>query len=181
WHLGAGHEAGRLARSAHPSLTPCALYKTADGWLYLMCNKEKFWGALCTAIGRTELIDDRRFRTFRDRFANRPLIQEILDDALSKRTTAEWLERFAGKVPAAPVYGVADALANPYVREMGRIQSLQSADGVPLELLASPVKVPGEELPAGPAPKLGADTDDLLGELGYDPARVARLREQKIV
>ena len=84
-------------------------------------------------------------------------------------------------VPAAPDLGSADALANPYVREMGRIQSLQSADGVPLRLLASPVRVPGEELPAGPAPRLGADTDELLRELGYDPDRIASLRAHGIV
>ncbi|HEX6142174.1 MAG TPA: CoA transferase [Geminicoccaceae bacterium] len=181
WHLAAGHEAVRLERSAHPSLTPCALYKTADGWVYLMCNKEKFWGTLCTAIGREDLIDDPRFRTFRERFRNRPLVAEVLDAELSKRPTAEWLERFGGKVPAAPVYGVADALANPFVREGGRIQALESADGVPFELLACPVRVPGEELPARPGPKLGADTDALLEELGYDQARIAGLREREIV
>jgi succinate--hydroxymethylglutarate CoA-transferase len=181
WHLAAGREPARLERSAHPSLTPCALYKTADGWVYLMCNKEKFWGTLCTAIGREELIDDPRFRTFRDRFENRPLVTEVLDEALSARTTTEWLKRFGGKVPAAPVHGVADALANPFVAERDCIQSLESADGVPFHLLASPVRLPGEDQPARPGPKLGADSDALLRDLGYDEARIATLREAGIV
>ena len=54
WYLNEGIVTGRLPRSAHPSLTPCQLYRTADGWIYLMCNKEKFWPALCEKLGRPE-------------------------------------------------------------------------------------------------------------------------------
>ena len=50
WYLNEGHQTERLERSAHPALTPCELYRTADGWIYLMCNKEKFWPALCKAL-----------------------------------------------------------------------------------------------------------------------------------
>ena len=42
WYLNAGAVQGRTARSAHPSLVPSQLYRTADGWLFVMCNKEKF-------------------------------------------------------------------------------------------------------------------------------------------
>ncbi|MEN8196630.1 MAG: CoA transferase, partial [Pseudomonadota bacterium] len=52
WYLNEGVNQGRLPRSAHPSLTPCQLYPTADGWIFIMCNKEKFWPALCRALGR---------------------------------------------------------------------------------------------------------------------------------
>jgi succinate--hydroxymethylglutarate CoA-transferase len=43
WYLNADHVQGREPRSGHPSLVPCAQYKTKDGWIFLMCNKEKFW------------------------------------------------------------------------------------------------------------------------------------------
>jgi succinate--hydroxymethylglutarate CoA-transferase len=75
WYLNTGHAQGRLARSAHPSLTPCQLYRTADGWIFLMCNKEKFWPILCDAIGRPEWAADPRFATFRARLAERDAIQ----------------------------------------------------------------------------------------------------------
>jgi hypothetical protein len=41
WYLNKGHVQERVPRSGHPSLVPCQLYRTADGWIYLMCNKEK--------------------------------------------------------------------------------------------------------------------------------------------
>src|SRR6185369_7174311 len=46
WYLNAGAVQGREKRSAHPSLVPSQLYRTQDGWLFVMCNKEKFWGVL---------------------------------------------------------------------------------------------------------------------------------------
>ena len=63
WYLNKGVAQTRLPRSAHPSLTPCQLYRTQDGWIYIMCNKEKFWPILCEAIEKPEWIDDTRFPT----------------------------------------------------------------------------------------------------------------------
>ncbi len=39
------------------------------------------------------------------------------------------------------------------------------------------------ETPAriGVAPKLGADNDDVLGDLGYTPAQIEDFRERKII
>ncbi len=94
---------GRLPRSAHPALTPCQLYRTRDGWIYLMCNKEKFWPALCEKLGRPEWSGDARFRMFPDRLRHRDLLTGMLDQELEQRTTGEWLALFAGAVPAAPI------------------------------------------------------------------------------
>ena len=46
WYLNGGTVTGRTARSGHPSLVPSQLYRTQDGWLFIMCNKEKFWPLL---------------------------------------------------------------------------------------------------------------------------------------
>jgi succinate---hydroxymethylglutarate CoA-transferase len=182
WYLNTGHVQGREPRSAHPSLTPCALYRTGDGWIYLMCNKEKFWRVLCERIGRPELIDDPRLRTFKDRLANRPLVTELLDGALSTRTTAVWMKVLGGVVPCAPVLDVREALTNPFVTESHRIQPLEGNDGVPFSLLASPVRCPGEEPPNRPGPRLGADTDDVLrSRCGYDDEHIAALRRDGVV
>ena len=124
WYLNEGHVVERLPRSAHPSLTPCQLYRTADGWIYIMCNKEKFWPALCGKLDRPEWIADPRFVTFTERLENRDTVTEILDEALSARTTAKWLDHFAGVVPAAPINDIAEALDNTFVAERSGIQHL---------------------------------------------------------
>ncbi len=180
WYLNEGVNQGRLARSAHPSLIPCQIYPTADGWIFIMCNKEKFWPALCDALGRPEWADDPRFRRFPDRLANRETVNALLDEALKTRTTDAWLDDFAGLVPAAPVKDIAGALDNPFVTETGRLQTLEHPTYGPYRMVAPPVRT-GDDAPARPAPALGADTDDILDGLGYDGDRIAALRRTKVV
>ncbi|HRJ70346.1 MAG TPA: CoA transferase [Beijerinckiaceae bacterium] len=179
WYLNAGASTTRLPRSAHPSLTPCQTYRTKDGWIYLMCNKEKFWPLLCARIGRPELAADARFATFPDRLRERETITALLDEALSVHTTAEWMAVFAGDIPAAPILDVAQALDNPYVRENGGIDVIPLPGGGRLELLASPVRAEGQS-PNSPAPGLGEHTESVLRAAGVDPADLAALRAQGI-
>ncbi len=180
WYLNTGHVQGREERSGHPSLTPCAQYKTKDGWIFIMCNKEKFWPALCEKLGRPEWGEDTRFLRFKDRLENRALIQDMLDAAMSDKTTDEWLDHFAGQVPAAPIYDVKQALDNPFVTENGKIQTLAHQDGSEFHLLEAPFRT-GEPTPDRPGPELGQDTDTLLDELGYDVKRIADLKARRIV
>src|ERR1043166_8291801 len=154
WYLNAGHVQGREPRSGHPSLVPSQLYRTADGFIFIMCNKEKFWPILCERVGRPEWADDSRFRSFKDRLANRDEVNRLLDGALSTRTTEEWLRHFAGRVPAAPVNDLKAALDNPFVAERGGIRDYGRA-----RMVAGPVRDNASEPPPRAAPALGADTD----------------------
>ncbi len=181
WYLNEGVVTGRLPRSAHPALTPCQLYRTRDGWIYLMCNKEKFWPALCEKLGRPEWIEDARFRRFPDRLQHRDLLTELLDSELGRRATADWLERFAGAVPAAPILDLAQALENPFVKDHGRLQTLARPGDKSYRMVAPPVRCEGENAPARHAPGLGEHTNALLRELGYDDARIGSLREGRVI
>ena len=181
WYLNGGVVTGRLPRSAHPSLTPCQLYRTRDGWIYLMCNKERFWPALCEKLGRPEWSKDARFRRFPDRLQHRDLLTEMLDGELGERTTAAWLARFAGAVPAAPINDLAQALENPFVTDHGRLQTIPHATKGSYRMVAPPVRTRGEDAPARPAPALGEHTDELLREVGYSTERIRNLRDAKVI
>ena len=181
WYLNEGFCQTRLARSAHPSLVPCQLYRTADGWIFLMCNKEKFWPALCDALAKPAWKQDARFLTFKDRLAHRDLLTEMLDGALGEKSTREWLDLFAGAVPAAPVNDIAQALDNPFVVENDRLQTLEHPDGRDYRLVANPVRSAAGETPANPAPALGQHTDEILRALRYDQARIEQLREAGVI
>ena len=180
WYLNAGVNQQREPRSGHPSLVPCALYTTKDGWIYIMCNKEKFWPALCDAIDRPEWADDPRFATFAERLGNRMLLQDLLDAELSHKSTAEWLEIFAGSVPAAPLNDVKSALDNPFVAERGLIQTLDLKGHGDIRLIDTPIKS-GVSTPSKPAPTLGEQTDELLDEIGVSAERRAALKMDGII
>ncbi|MEM7404844.1 MAG: CoA transferase [Pseudomonadota bacterium] len=181
WYLNTGDNTARLPRSAHPSLTPCQLYRSADGWIFLMCNKEKFWPALCDAIERPGWAEDDRFRTFKDRLAHRDLLTGLLDEALSTRPTAEWLTVFAGSVPAAPILDVAGALDNPFVHERDRIQTMAHPSGEAIRMLRPPIGTDGVAPPDAPGPALGEHTDHYLEEAGINAAERDRLRADGVI
>ncbi|HEX3881796.1 MAG TPA: CoA transferase, partial [Stellaceae bacterium] len=175
WYLNVGHVQGREPRSGHPSLVPSQLFRTRDGHIFIMCNKEKFWPILCERLGRPEWAGDPRFRTFKDRLANRETITAMLDDALSAKGTTEWLTHFAGQVPAAPVNDVQQALDNPFVAERGRLANFGTVRMVKGSVIED------AEPPLEPAPALGADTDAVLGECGLSAGEIAALRADRVI
>lgn len=181
WYLNAGTATGRLPRGAHPALVPSQLYRSADGWLFIMVNKEKFWPLLCNEIGRPEWITDPRFANFAARLAHRDLLTELLDQALSEKTTAAWLEQMRGKVPVSAVLDIAQALDNPYVAERGLLSSVTLPDGAAARFVRNPIRITGAEPPARSAPAMGADTDALLTELGMGRHEIDALRTRGVI
>ncbi|WP_444930478.1 CaiB/BaiF CoA transferase family protein [Microbulbifer sp. SSSA002] len=181
WQLNAGHNQKRVPRSAHFSLNPCQLYKTQDDWIYVMCNKEKFWAALCQCIEHPELTEAAQFANFKARRENLQELTRTLDDILSRKTTAEWLSIFSGQVPAAPVYDVAQALTNPFVSATDRIQSIPCDHGGDIKVLAPPIRCDGERVKFRRAPTLGEDTKAILTELGYSDAEITQLANCGII
>jgi crotonobetainyl-CoA:carnitine CoA-transferase CaiB-like acyl-CoA transferase len=180
WYLNEGLVTTRLPRSAHPYLVPSQLYRTADGWIFFMCQTQKFWEILCRKIGRPELIDDPAYRDQAVRHASRDRLTDVLDEALSGKTTSQWLEVLGGEVPCAPVHDLEQALTNPFVAERGDVQIIDHPDKPGFKLVASPIRT-GAEVPARPAPKLGQHNQELLAELGYDPGEIDRLAAAGVI
>jgi succinate--hydroxymethylglutarate CoA-transferase len=176
WYLNAGAVTGRQPRSAHPSVVPSQLYTTKDGWIFVMCNKEKFWRVLADALGHREWCDDARFADFEARLKHREELQQLLDAAFAEHATAKWLARLSGRVPVAPVRDVAAALDNAFVRERGDVADYRRAEGPPVRMVTNPLRMSDARLPQQAAPALGEQTDAVLASIGYSEARIAALR-----
>ena len=182
WFLNAGYETRRRPRSGHPSVVPCEMIPTADGQIFVMCVLPKFWEALCRIAGLPNLIDDERFATPKARRANRGALMALLDDAFRTATTQDWMTRLAGRVPAAPVLTMAEALDNPYARETGAIESISHPDAPDgLSFVASPIRLDGKRPGSSAAPKLGADTEAVLNDLGYSESAVEAFRRGGVI
>lgn len=181
WYLNEGVVTSRTPRSGHPSLTPSQLYRTQDGWMFIMCNKEKFWGVLANLIDKPEWATDERFCNFKARLANRDQLTEELDAILMQATTEQWMTKFAGKVPAAPVNDIAQALDNPFAIEQGSIVDVEHPVRGPVKTLACPVRCPGEQLPSRPAPRLGADTEAMLRQINNNDEWIATLTRSNVI
>lgn len=181
WYMNEADETERTPRSAHPTATPSQMFKAADGWMFVMCQLPKFWDILVDRIGRDDLRKDPRFATNADRLEQREELTRILDAEFSKRPMAHWQGLLAGFVPVAPVYELADALDNPWLQTIGMRDTVDHPDRGDVQILASPIKLNGERLPNRAAPLLGADSDAILTDLGYDKAAIAKLRSGGII
>lgn len=181
WFLNAGVVTGRTARSGHPSLVPSQLYRTQDGWIFIMCNKEKFWPILARELGHPEWATDPALSTFASRLAHRDQVTRLLDDTLMQAPTTTWIERLSGKVPVSPVFDVAQALENPFVHERAGVVDYDYGNGRAARMIANPIRVPGVALPHRAAPRMGQDNDTLLREAGFDDAAIARLRSLGVI
>ena len=180
WYLNQGDVTERVQRSGHPFIVPSQLYRTQDGWIFIMAQTEKFWFALCDIVDQPEWKEDPRFQGYDGRHENRDELTLMLDRVLIKNSTAHWLGAFAGQVPAGPVNDLATALDNPYFRDRGGVQSVNHPDRPDLKLLNNPIRL-GELIPDRPGPKLGADTKDILEELGYSSADIVELRKSNAI
>lgn len=176
WFLNSGTVTGRGERSTHPSLTPSQLYRSQDGWLFIMCNKEKFWPILADELGHPEWKNDPELCNFGVRLKHRARVTQLLDNAFSSRTTEEWINLLGGKVPVAPVYDIAQALCNPFVTERNSVVNYHYKDGHSARMIANPIRFNGAILPTNAAPSMGEDTDRLLQEAGYTHEQIVHLR-----
>ncbi|MCB2002028.1 MAG: CoA transferase [Rhodoferax sp.] len=181
WYLNAGHVVQRMPRSGHPSAVPCELLRTADGWIFVMCMTPKFWEALAHGVGQPQWLQDARFATAATRREHREALATLLNDAFSRHGTRHWMEHLAGKLPLAPVLDLPQALENPFVHHVGMVQPVPHPQAPDQRLLASPVRVDGKRLPARACSALGADTDALLAEAGYDAQEIEQLHQQGVL
>jgi crotonobetainyl-CoA:carnitine CoA-transferase CaiB-like acyl-CoA transferase len=181
WTLNRDWQPARHPNGAHQSLVPSQSFRTRDGWLVIMVMKEKFWTALAERLELPAVAADPRFRTFADRLANRTALVPLLEARFRERTTAEWLERLRGHVPVAPVYEVAEALADE--QAIAREMVVEVAHPVfgALRQVGCPIKIDGVVPRFAPASALGADTAALLAEIGVGPDELERLRAGRVI
>lgn len=162
WYLNNGDVSPRVPRSAHLALAPVQTFPTKDGWIYVMCMTQKFWLSLCEATGRTDLRDDPRFPDPNTRARNRAELSDELDRTFKTRTTADWLERFNGLLPAAPVYRLDQALDSAFTKDAEMVSSVPHPVKGVLRVIANPIRVEGKRLSQAACSPLGADNEALL-------------------
>jgi formyl-CoA transferase len=157
-------------------------YETKDGrWIYLvLLQGDRFWGEVCTIIGREDLIDDPRFKDGAVRFENRAACVKELDGTFATRTLAEWKEKLQALSGVwAPAITFKEVHDHPQVEPNGFLPKVMGHDGVEFRLVSPAMHFDGQPTaPAGPAPECGQDTEAILMDAGLDWDEITSLRER---
>lgn len=182
WHLTSGYEPRRWPDSSHPSQVPSQVLPTADGWMAVMCAKEKFYRSLVRIMGAPELGNDPRFNSFEARMDNREALGAALKKLSRARTTAEWLEDLRGEVPCAPVNTVGQALQDSQVAEDRMVLEMEHPDLGTVRQLASPIKFSGTTPEHRLGPSLGQHTNEVLRDYaGATDQEIAAWRSKGVL
>jgi crotonobetainyl-CoA:carnitine CoA-transferase CaiB-like acyl-CoA transferase len=162
---------------------PSGTFRTKDGYINIAANKQEQWEALCEVVGVPELMTDPRFQKRDIRKKNRGALTPLLEARLVERPTDEWVELLnARDVPSGAILSLEAALRQPQVEHRAALRDV-SVEGIgPVKLFGLTAKfarTPGAI--SGPPPRLGADTEVVLGTLGISRDEVAALRAKGVV
>ena len=178
-YLRSGVEPRRLRGGSHPTVVPAQTFASRDGWVLVMCMKEKFWQRFTELIGRSDLAGDPRFTGFPARLAHATALLAELEPIFRARTTAEWIALLRGQVPCAPVNSVGDALADEQALHSAMLVAVDHPHYGTLREVGCPIKIDDVAPRYRPGAALGADTDAILRELlGMSDSEIDALRHE---
>ena len=181
-NLGAGYLASGVAPqragNAHQSIVPYQVFEVADGHLILAVGNDTQFTRFCAVAGCAELALDARFARNAGRVRHRDTLVPLLAARLKLRSRAAWLaELEAAKVPCGPINDLAEVFADPQVRARSMTVEMAHPLAGAVRMVASPIRLAVTPVRYRRAPPLlGADTDEVLAEAGFDASAIAGLR-----
>jgi crotonobetainyl-CoA:carnitine CoA-transferase CaiB-like acyl-CoA transferase len=162
---------------------PSDIYRTKDGWIIVAVNGDPLFRRVARLIGAPEWLEDSRFASDKLRGDHGADISKRMADWCAARTSNEAITALEGaRVPAGPVYRMAETIADPHVRASDFFTRVEFPGLPPAPVAATPVKLhatPGSVRTR--PPMLGEHTDQILGELGYSKAEIAALKKEGAV
>jgi len=149
------------------------MYATADGWISIGAVNDPQWRVIATTMDLAHLLDDPRFATLPDLIDNTVEGTPILAAAFRSQPTAHWWDLFrSAGIWVAPVNRLGDLASDTSILENEYLVTFPDGSvGTP-----APFEVDGWRGARTVASDYGADTDDVLAELGYDVDDVVALR-----
>lgn len=186
------HMAGEAATGTAPPPMPArkgawGIYETFDTSggekLFIGITSDNHWRSFCQLFDRPDLLADPRFTTNGDRVEHRDKLRVHVAEVARTHDIDE-LSRLMDQanIPFAPVRRPSDLFDDPQLNAFDRMLPIRMPSGEVAKLPPLPVcfddETPGLRLQP---PEAGEHTDAILHALGYEDARIAALRERKVV
>ncbi len=170
----------------HPVFTPFQVFPTKDGYVAVatMGGVQDQWPVFCTIIGRTDIIDDERFETGWLRSQNNEVLEPILNEAMKKKSTREWIEEFeAASLACGPVNTIDKVASDPQIKSRDIIKSVHHPTAGDFRIVNNPMKFSRTPCNVERAsPDLGDDTEEVFkGILSFSDRELEQLKSDGVI
>ncbi len=173
------------AGNDHPTGIPMGAFKTADGAVNIAAAGGRLWTRFLEVAGAEELAEHPDYVSPKLRSQNRAALNEVIGEIMAKRTSQDWIESLSeAGVPCGPINSIDQTFAEPQVRHLGIAQPMHHPVKGTVKVVGQPVHLERTPQPPEmrkPTPDAGANTDEVLAELGYDQSRINDLKERGVV
>jgi crotonobetainyl-CoA:carnitine CoA-transferase CaiB-like acyl-CoA transferase len=166
----------------HPTNAPMGVFRTQDGYMTIAASRP-LWRKLCIALGAPALLERPEYATAASRVTHREALNAEIERVTQTQTSAAWIDilNHAG-VPCGPIYTLEDTFNDPQVQHLGIAQTVASPRLGPTTIIGQAFRLsrtPSRLVNA--APECGADTADILREMGYETDAIAALRARQVI
>jgi itaconate CoA-transferase len=169
--------------AAHAVIAPYGPFCAGDGSIVMLgLQNEREWKIFCERVLESpELIDDHRFSSNSKRTAARGELTSIIEDAFSNLTAPQVVQRLdAAGIANARVNTIPEVQSHPQLAARKRWSEVATSAGK-VPVLIPPGASADSNPRMDPVPALGAHTEAILRELGYDDAAIVQLRSAHAV
>jgi len=171
--------------NAHPNIVPYQVFPVADGHIVIATGNDRQWRDTCAILGLEDLAFDPRFVHNAGRVAGRAELIPLLEEKTRLFRRDNLLARLErAHVPAGPINTVEQVFADPQVKARGLRMDLASPEAAAgsVPSIRNPIRLSATPLTQDRvAPRLGADTDAVLTDLGLAEAEIAALAGAGVV
>jgi CoA:oxalate CoA-transferase len=170
--------------SMNPHEAPMAAFRCKDGYIIIATVGDEHWQRFCRAVNRPDWAADPAYRTKRQRWEKKYILQEEIEKVTRQYTVKEVGEMMdRERVANSPIMNIQQVVDDPHLNERGYFVEVKhpiigkaKLPGMPFKLSETPGEV------ECPSPLVGEHNELILGKyLGISPDEVKQLKADGVL
>ena len=128
--------------SRHPAIAPFECYRCKDGYIVMACGNNAMFERMCKAINKTELIEDKRFKTNPERVENVIQLKQELESLFVTKNSNFWIEMLEKEnIPIGPLNNIEQAVNSEQIKARNMIVNIDDQNFNNFYIAGNPIKM----------------------------------------
>jgi CoA:oxalate CoA-transferase len=165
--------------SMNPHEAPMAAFRCKDGYIIIATVGNEHWQRFCRAVHRPDWAEDPEYRTKRQRWEKKHILQEEIEKITAQHTVKEVGEMMdQERVANSPIFNIKQVIEDPHLKDRGYFVDIDhpvigkaKIPGIPFKMSETPGSV------ERPSPLVGEHNELILGKyLGMNREEIEKLK-----